>query len=217
MRRFHSVLGAAALGMSIGHARADDIAVPADLQATLLAKVVPYDRNLSERAGDRVRTLLVGKPSDPTSMPFIRQMQQALKDLPNFGGMPHEEQVVEFAGAAPLLEKCRAERISVVYLGPGLQADIDAIRSSLEPLSILTVTASPEGVLRGAVLGFDLVQGRPKLLVHLAQARKQRVHFVAEVLKLARIVDDPEGRAGMRLTVMPVLASISGSRFEPFE
>jgi hypothetical protein len=187
-RRFASMLVGLSIPIVCGVAHADDVPVPVDLQATLLAKVVTYDRNLPERAGDRVRTLLVGRSSDPTSMPFLRQMQQALGAIDRFGSLPHTEEIVEFTTAAALLEKCRNEHIAIVYLGPGLRADIEAIRDALETLSILTVSANPEDVQRGIVLGFDLVYGKPKLVVHLAQARKQRVDLVAEVLKLMRVI-----------------------------
>jgi hypothetical protein len=194
-------------------ALADDIAVPADLQATLLAKVVTYDRNLAERAGDRVHTLLVGKPKDPTSMPFIRQMRQALGDIDTFGSYPHDEQIVEFASATALAERCRAERISIVYLGPGLHEDIDAIRNALEPLSILTVSASPEEVLRGVILGFDLVQGKPKLVIHLPQARKQHVNMQSDLLKLMRIVDTVVGSTSFRPLELRAISTIGRDRF----
>ena len=39
----------------------------------------------------------------------------------------------------------------------------------------------------GMVLGFDLVSGRPKLLIHVAQARKQNVSFPGSVLSLMKV------------------------------
>jgi hypothetical protein len=188
LRPLTAMLGALVIGSFSDVARADDIPVPIDLQATLLSKVVSYDRNLPERAGDRVRTLLVGKPTDPTSMPFVRQMRQMLGAIEAFGTLQHAEEIIEFTTAAVLLERCRNERISIVYLGPGLRDDVEPIRMALEPLSILTVSANPEDVQRGIVLGFDLVYGKPKLVVNLVQARKQRVDLIAEVLKLMRVI-----------------------------
>lgn len=173
----------------MGRAYADDVPVPAELQATLLAKVVTYDRNLPERAGDRVHVLVVGKPSDPTSMPFVRQLSQALSALGPFAKLPHDEEIVEYRGEADLLRKCRASRASIVYFGPGFRDDIAAIRGALEALAVMTVSASPEDVQRGIVLGFDLVFGKPKLVVHLSQSRKQKVDFSADMLKLVRIVE----------------------------
>jgi hypothetical protein len=213
MRRIASALAALSAVLVFDVALADDIAVPADLQASLLAKVVTYDRNLAERAGDRVHTLLVGKSKDPTSMPFIRQMRQALGDIDTFGSYPHDEQIVEFSTATALAEKCRAERISIVYLGPGLHDDIDAIRNALEPLSILTVSASPEEVLRGVILGFDLVQGKPKLVIHLPQARKQHVNMQSDLLKLMRIVETVVGSTSFHLDELRAISTLGSERF----
>jgi hypothetical protein len=39
------------------------------------------------------------------------------------------------------------------------------------------------------VLGFDLVSGRPKLLVNLTQAKKQKVDLAAEILKLMKVYE----------------------------
>jgi len=56
-------------------------------------------------------------------------------------------------------------------------------------MRVLTAGAMTEYVSEGIVLGFDLVSGRPKILVHLEQARKQNVVLTAQLLKLAVIVE----------------------------
>jgi hypothetical protein len=184
------IIGAMVLLSPRGSLRADDdVPVPAELQASLLAKVSSYDRNLAERSGDKVRIMLVGKPSEPTSMPFVRQMAQALSDVGGFGKLPHEEQVIEYKGADDLAQKCKTEHISILYLGPGFHGDVEAIRGAFDTTPVLTVTATPADVARGIILGFDLVYGKPKLVLHLAQARKQKIDLVAEVLKLMRIIE----------------------------
>jgi len=45
----------------------------------------------------------------------------------------------------------------------------------------------PDYVPAGIVLGFDLVSGRPKLLVNIEQAKKQQVSLPASVLKLMKV------------------------------
>ena len=42
---------------------------------------------------------------------------------------------------------------------------------------------------RGTVLGFDLVGGKPKLLVHLTRAKRQQVELSSAVLKLMRVIE----------------------------
>ena len=44
-------------------------------------------------------------------------------------------------------------------------------------------------VPKGIVLSFDLVSGKPKIVVHLGQAKRQDVQFKAELLKLARVIE----------------------------
>ena len=54
---------------------------------------------------------------------------------------------------------------------------------------MLSVAADPGEVPKGIVLGFDLVSGKPKIVVHLGQAKKQEVSFKAEFLKLAKVLE----------------------------
>lgn len=44
-------------------------------------------------------------------------------------------------------------------------------------------------VAGGAILGFELVSGRPRMVLNLGQAKKQGVAFRAQVMKLMRIVE----------------------------
>ena len=53
----------------------------------------------------------------------------------------------------------------------------------------MTVGAVGSYVKGGIVLGFDLVSGKPKLLVNLTQARRQHVDLSSSVLKLAEITE----------------------------
>jgi hypothetical protein len=163
--------------------------VPIRLQAEFLAKIAGYDRHFAERAGDRARVLIAVVPRDSDSRLAATDMRNALAALPSVGGIPHEEEIIQFADAASLAEICRSRRAAVLYLTPGLLHDMPAIRDALAALDLLTVASLADYVPAGAVLGFDLVSGRPKLLVNLTQARKQHVDFRAEVLKLTRVFE----------------------------
>jgi hypothetical protein len=53
---------------------------------------------------------------------------------------------------------------------------------------VLTVASSAQDVENGIVLGFDVISGKPKLVVSLTQARKQNVAFNAAVLKMMKVL-----------------------------
>jgi YfiR/HmsC-like len=169
--------------------RAELVAVPIELQAELLAKVAAYDRNMPTRAGDRVQVLLVDKAGDAESARFATRMQLALQSIPQIGGLPHEERVIPFTTAADLAQRCRARHVAIIIVGPGLGDEVPGIGEALDGVDVLSVASVPSYVERGVVLGFDVVSGKPKLLVHLTRARRQHVDLRAEVLKLMRVLE----------------------------
>jgi hypothetical protein len=167
--------------------RAEAPNVPIRLQADLLAKVASYDRNFAARAGQLARVLIVVAAADSDSKLTATDMRNALGAIPTVGGLAHEEEVVSYVDATSLAEACRARRAAIVYLAPGFSGQIAAIRDAVGALKLLTVASLADYVPAGIVLGFDLVSGRPKLVVNLSQARRQDVDFRAEVLRLMMV------------------------------
>jgi hypothetical protein len=115
-------------------------------------------------------------------------MKSAMSAVPTIGNLPHDEDLIPFSTSKDLIASCTRLGPSILYFGPGFDEELATLRTLFESLDLLTVSANPEGVPLGLVLGFDLVSGRPKLLVNLTQARKQGVAFQPEVLKLMKVV-----------------------------
>lgn len=170
-------------------ALAEDVAVPVSLQAELFVKVAAYDKNLAARAGDRVRVMILQKPEIAESVRATAQMQKALSQLADIAGIPHETQITFFTTAEDLASAVKTKRVSVVYITPGFDADIAAIAKALAGASVLTVASLASYVPKRVVLGFDLVSGKPKLLVNVAQAKAQSVAFKPDVLKLMKVYE----------------------------
>ena len=191
-RRFAVAFGAMAVTAVVGSGdvgAAEESGVPIGLQAELIAKVAAYDKNFATRAGDKAHVLIVTKSGDPDSTRAATHMQSALGSLNQVGGLPHDEATVAFTNAAALAALCKERRVAIVYLTAGFTADIDSIRGALDGVSVLSIAAIADYVPKGVVLGFDLVSGKPKLLVQLAQAKRQDVAFKAEVLKLMKVYE----------------------------
>lgn len=166
---------------------AEGMPVPAVAQAELLAKLVGFDRNFAARARGKATILIVSMPGDAESLSAALEMKAALSRLPTVGNLPHEEIMLTYSNAAAVAQAVRSRRAAVVYLGPGFDKQIPEIRDALTSLDVLSVAANPAYVPAGIVLGFDLVSGRPKLLLQVGQARKQNVAFPASVLSLMKI------------------------------
>jgi YfiR/HmsC-like len=168
----------------------EDLEVPARIQVDLVGKLASYDRTFAERAGGMAVLAIVVNPGDASSARAISQLAGALKELPLIGGLPHAEVVVPWKGAANLAEVCTKRNVAIVYLAPGLPAgEVASMSKGLEGTKVLTIGSVVTYVGRGAVLGFELVSGRTKLVISLTQAKRQGVLFRAEALKLMRIVE----------------------------
>jgi len=161
--------------------------LPSTVQAELTGKLAGYDRNFTARAGSKAVIILVAMPGDAESNRAALEMKGALSRMPTVGTLPHEEQVVNFSSAAVLADVVRSRKAAIVYFGPGFGKQISAIQGAFSSLNVLTIGAVPDYVPAGIVLGFDVVSGKPKLLVNIDQAKKQQVSLPASVLKLMKV------------------------------
>jgi hypothetical protein len=181
------VLLLALLALSFaGSGGAQTAQLPVAVQADLMVKVAGFDRNFRARAGDRVIVILAAA-EDSASTRAALEMKSALSRVPRIADLPHEEQIVTSNSPAVIAAAARDRRAAIVYFAPGFTKQIPAIREAFSSINVLTVAAVPEYVPSGVVLGFDLVSGHPKLLVHVPQARKQQVAFPASVLNLMKV------------------------------
>jgi YfiR/HmsC-like len=171
-----------------GRARAEDLLVPARVQAALIGKVVSFDRNFAARVQNKVTIAVVSKSSSSDSERAAAQMLGAFRELGPTAGLPHEELRVAWTDAHALAAACAERKVAIVYLTPGFDNEAASIAKALDAARVLTVAGSLSYVKNGLVLGFDLVSGRPKLVVHLASARRQGIAFDATFLAITRVV-----------------------------
>jgi hypothetical protein len=167
---------------------AQSVEVPVRLQVELLSKVAAYDRNFAERARGRVQVFVIVKQGDPESERVGEQISAELKANEHLGGLPHTHERLNFVSAKALADLCRSRGATILYLSTGLTEQIPAIATALDGISVLSVSAAAAYVSKRAVLGFDVEAGKPKLIIHLDQARRQKVAFRPELLRLARVL-----------------------------
>jgi hypothetical protein len=169
-------------------ASADEARVPPRLQAELIAKVAAYDGHFAARASGRALVLVLVDPGDPDSERFGAQIRAELGKQPLIGGVEHMEEIVRYSSPAELARVCRERKPAIVYVAPGLSTEATPIAVALAGADVLSVAAVSTDVLHGLVLGFEVVSGKPKLLIHLTRARRQNVAFKPELLRLARVI-----------------------------
>jgi hypothetical protein len=168
---------------------AEEVAVPVARQAELLVRVAAYDRNLPARAQGTVRVLILTNPDDADSRGVAAQMDAALRHFDKIAGLPYDVSTLAFPGGAQVAAKCKAEHLSIVYVAPGLDGKVAELAGALGGVDVLSVAALARYVSQAIVLGFDLVSGKPTLVINLPQSRKQNVSIGAEVLHLMKVIE----------------------------
>jgi hypothetical protein len=185
--RLVAALACLVVALVCDRGRAEEAVLPIALQVELLVKVASYDRNFQQRAGDRAHIIIFTKPGNGDSARVAAQVEAGLSRAPQIGGLPHDEVVTPYQGAAEVANLCRDRHAAIIFFGPGFRDDVAAIREALDGVDVLSAAAIPEYVPAGIVLGFDVASGRPELLVNLTQAKRQKVALRADVLKLMKV------------------------------
>ncbi len=188
---FWIALSAASLLVPSGAAlSADDVSIPIVVAASLASKVCAYDRNMDRRAKERVLVLILVKPNVDVSSAAASELVRRLEDLGQIAGRPQAIDRHDFSSAEELARYYGDRRHAIIFFCPGFtDREIEAISGSLSGADVLTVATVEAYVGHGAVLGFDLVSGKPKIEVNLAQARRQHVEFRSELLQLAKVIE----------------------------
>jgi len=170
--------------------QAEEAPVPIALQVELLLKVASYDKNLARRAAARLELAILVKNHDSDSGRSAAQARLALSKATDILGLPLNSSSVSYADAPALAQLVHTANIAILYLMPGFaSSELEAIGAALSGVSVLSVGALARYADRGTVLAFDLIGGKPKLLVHLARAKEQRVELSSSVLKLMRVIE----------------------------
>jgi hypothetical protein len=167
----------------------EDVAVPVQLQMELLVKVAGYDKNLPARARGVVRVLVLTRRDNAQSSHVGQQAVRALAGK-SVKELPLEVSELPWTDALAVARAVKERGVAILYAAPGFSvAEMQALAKALDGVSVLSAGALARFVETGVVVCFDLVGGKPKLLIHLRRAREQGVDLSSQVLKLARVIE----------------------------
>ncbi len=145
--------------------------VPFDLQAKLMLKILSMDRNL-DRYGDPIK---IGCSDDA----FLSEI----------GGISG----VTIKGKTFKVEKINTlndiGRYKVIYVGKNWSNNYTAAAAEAVKNKCLVFTQSEDGVLSGGgAVSFKVMDGKPKIVVNLENARNQGTDFPANFLSITMVV-----------------------------
>ncbi len=179
--------GLSFVGGHAAMARAESPTAPIPIQARILARILPFDRGFAGRAGSTVPVVIAFRDGDADSSSAAKQMDKALSDIGDIAQKSVNVVTVRYESAARLVDECRKRDAAASYLSPGLGNEIHAIAQAMARHPILTLASVETYVPAGAVLGVEVISGKPRISINLPQAKLQGIDFPSALLKLARV------------------------------
>ena len=146
--------------------------VPINLQVKLMLKILSMDRNFS-RFGDPIT---IATSSDE----FLEELTAIKGKLKVKGKDFMPEKIASVDDVA---------NYKVVYLGKNWAANYKAVSEKASENQCLVFCEEEAGVTKGGgAVSFKVVDGRPKIVVNVVNARSQGTDFPAGFLKITVVV-----------------------------
>lgn len=181
---------AALLAFTALPARAQSMALPAELQVPLILKILTYDRQLETKGRKELAIGIVFDPADGASSKAAEQVSDTLY---KFTGktvkkLPLKYYLVEFTGPADLQATIQKRGINVLYLCPGISRSLESVLKISHAQGITTATGVPDYVRRGVAVGIGVFQDKPQILINLPSSRSEGSEFDASLLQIATVL-----------------------------
>jgi hypothetical protein len=163
---------------------------PADVQITLLLKILTYDRFFQVKAKSAVTIGIIYVASDPESVQAKDAILKTLEAVADrtIKNVPIKAVAVEYRDG-PSLEKTVRTGINVFYIAPGNAASLASVLKVSHTHGITTATGVPEYVQRGVAIGIGIkADKKPDILINLPSSRQEGSEFDASLLRIATVV-----------------------------
>ncbi len=177
----------AAVLLGAAGSAADEL--PVALQAQLLSKMSTYIVNFAAGETDAAKVMIVYPGPGDSPSRGAQALSAAIEKIEKIGALKVAPKLVpydpkKFAGVLA------AEKPHLVYLAPELdERSVDGIVDALGKVPAVSVTGVSDHVKRGVILGFSLVEARPRVFLNLKQAAKQNVAFHGGLVSHSVVVD----------------------------
>jgi hypothetical protein len=178
-----------ALSLEPRFAAAEEPSIPLDLQAQLSAKIVEYVENPPVAGVQQLPLGILVDARDANSMRAAVELRAAFARVSASGRRTFDAQIIEWASARALADEIARRKVSVLYLMPGLSEELSAVVNALAGRRVLTIAAVDTYVAGGAILGYELASGHPRMILNLRQAKSQEIVLRAALMKLVRIIE----------------------------
>jgi hypothetical protein len=185
-----AVAAALAAGAAVpAPARGEEL--PANSQALLLLRVLAYDRNLRQRAGQAVTVAVLYRPGDAASeerrVALVHAFEEVARDVV-VAGLPVRVEALAWHDSASLAQRLAAVRPAVLYVDGALAPAVPEIVELSRRRGVLTAGAARPMVDAGLAIGIVPRGSRAGVIVNLPASRLEGAELEAGLLAVSEVV-----------------------------
>jgi hypothetical protein len=172
-------------------ARAQRQALPGARQASILSRVLVYDENLKNRAGDAVVVAVLYRGSHHGSQAAADDIYSGFKTFESFAirGLPFRVVRIAYTDAEHLRAAIRERGVDAVYVCAGMDDDLSAITTITRDNKILSMAGVEDFVARGLSVGVFVEESKPVIYLNKVASEAEGASFSIDFVRLARVID----------------------------
>ncbi len=169
---------------------AQEMPVPVDLQLPLFTKILTFDKNLEQRAGDSLRITVVYQKlyrySDNTREAFFSNA--GIMGLRKINGIPIVLLSHDLHTAEELQKFISEQKIDIIYIAPLRAVPVDEITGLSRELKVLSISGVTDYMQQGVSVGLDIKGDKPEIIINKNNSGQEGADFSSRLLHLARII-----------------------------
>lgn len=168
---------------------AQEMVVPVKMQLALLLKVLTFDRNLKQRAGDELVIAICYQQEYNRSVKVKDEILSVMQVSPvdKIGDLPLRFSSIDIE-KDDLAKAISKEDVDVLYITPLRSVAMKTITAVSRVEKTRTLTGVPDYVKSGLAVGIGTKEGKPLIIINLPTAKAEGADFSSELLKLAKVI-----------------------------
>ena len=166
--------------------------LPVRIEATILGKIISYDQSLASRVRDD-NTIHIAVLSGAKNLKPDKRTDELYHTLNSIGsklvpGHKVTAHRIAYTNAAFVQKSIAAQYISIIYVGAGLENNLDEIIRMSRAQKILTATSGLQPVEKGISVGIYLEDSKPRMVINVHASKQEGSIFPSSLLRLSRVI-----------------------------
>ena len=166
-----------------------EMPVPPDVQSSLFARILPFDRTLGKNDKDESVIGVLFQSKVRGSWTAKDEFMAAVQNLRSAaGGLTLRCVAIEVDNAVDVSQAISSNNLAALYVTPLRAVAMETITTISRNKRVITLTGVPEYAEKGIAIAIGLRGERPLIIVNLPAARAEGADLSSQLLKVAKVI-----------------------------